>query len=202
MKRVLITAFGPYDVWEQNSSWLALVELTRDLPDGLAVTTRRYPVDFEAVKGLLAQDLQAGFDAALHLGQAPGSSQIRLEAIGLNIGGSSNQLPEDYRPLSPAGPLAYRSALPLARWAALLRAAGIPAQVSFHAGTYLCNATLYWSHYLAEVHHLTTQSTFIHLPLDLSQVVAGPRDLPWLPAATAARAIRLLLTDLLEQISA
>jgi pyroglutamyl-peptidase len=199
MKRVLITAFGPYDVWEQNSGWLAVVELTRELPEGLAVTTRRYPVDFDAVKKQLAQDLQGGFDVALHLGQAPGSSQVRLEAIGLNIGGSSTQLPEEYQPLSPDGPLAYRSTLPLARWAGLLRAAGIPAQVSFHAGTYLCNATLYWSHYLAEVHHLATQSAFVHLPLDVSQVIAGPRDMPSLPAATAARAIRTLLTDLLQQ---
>jgi pyroglutamyl-peptidase len=202
MKRVLVTAFGPYDSWEQNSSWLALVELVRELPDGLAVTTRRYPVDFEAVKRLLAQDLEVGFDVALHLGQAPGASRIHLEAVGLNVGGSSTQLPEDFQPLSPEGPLAYRSELPLARWAAMLRGAGIPAQVSYHAGTYLCNATLYWSHHLAAVRRLPMQSTFIHLPLDLSQVVGGPPELPWMPAATAASAIRLVLADLLGPGSA
>ena len=198
MKRVLITAFGPYDTWQQNSSWLALVELTRELPEGLAITTRRYPVDFGAVKRLLAQDLEAEYDVALHLGQAPGSSHIRLEAVGLNIGGNSSQLPEEFQPLSPGGPLAYRSSLPLSRWAAMLRAADIPAQVSFHAGTYLCNATHYWSHYLAEIHHLPTQSTFIHLPLDVSQLIDGPHDLPWLPATLAAQALRLILADVAQ----
>ena len=195
MKRVLITAFGPYDNWQENSSWLALVELTRDMPEGLAITTRRYPVDFAAVKRLLSQDLEAGFDIALHLGQAPGSSHIRLEAVGLNIGGSSSQLPEEFQPLSPDGRLAYHSSLPLARWATVLRAADIPAQVSFHAGTYLCNATLYWSHYLAEIHRLPTQSTFIHLPLDVSQLLDGPHDLPWLPTSLAVQALRLILAD-------
>jgi pyroglutamyl-peptidase len=196
MKRVLITAFGPYDGWRENSSWLALVELTRDIPGELAITTRRYPVDFGAVKRLLSQDLRAEYDVALHLGQAPGASHIRLEAIGLNVGGASSELPEQFQPLSPEGPLAYRSSLPLGRWAARLRAADIPAQVSYHAGTYLCNATLYWSHYLAEIHQLRTQSAFIHLPLDPSQVAVGPGDTPWLPAKLAAAGLRLILLDL------
>jgi len=33
MTRVLITAFEPFDRWSENSSWLALVELTRSLPE-------------------------------------------------------------------------------------------------------------------------------------------------------------------------
>jgi pyroglutamyl-peptidase len=45
MPRVLITAFGPYGCWEENASWLALVELTRDLPTGAEIVTRLYPVD-------------------------------------------------------------------------------------------------------------------------------------------------------------
>ena len=48
MASVLITAFEPYDRWEANSSWLALVELTKDLPSEPRITTRRYPVDFAA----------------------------------------------------------------------------------------------------------------------------------------------------------
>ena len=43
MTRVLLTAFQPYEGWQTNASWLALVELTRDLPDQPMVTTRLYP---------------------------------------------------------------------------------------------------------------------------------------------------------------
>ena len=77
MLSVLITAFEPYDRWPENSSWLALVELTRDLPTNLKVVTRRYPVDFEAARSRLLDDLAANYDFALHLGQAPGISPLR-----------------------------------------------------------------------------------------------------------------------------
>jgi pyroglutamyl-peptidase len=196
MPRVLLTAFEPYDRWKANASWLALVQLTQEFPEQPQLTTRLYPVDFSEMKERLTADLSANFDYALHLGQAPGSSRIQLEAIGLNIGGSSSQSPDQYRPLVEDGPVAYRTALPLADWAVKLRRAGIPAQVSFHAGTYLCNATLYWSHYLFERLALATQSAFIHVPLDVSQVVNEPHGTASLPASLSAQAVRLILEEL------
>src|SRR5262245_50824012 len=90
---ILITAFEPYDRWQENSSWLALVELTRELPLEPKVVTRRYPVDFEQTRSRLFEDLAAGYDFALHLGQAPGIGRIHLEAIGVNVGGHSSLLP-------------------------------------------------------------------------------------------------------------
>jgi pyroglutamyl-peptidase len=195
MKSVLITAFEPYDVWTSNASWLALVELVRERPDEPRIVTRRYPVDFQAVKERLAADLEADYDLALHLGQAPGAGQIKLEAFGVNMGGQLGQHPDDFAPLSIDGPAAYRSQAPLARWAAQLRAAGIPAGVSHHAGAYLCNATLYWAHYLVERRGLRTVPAFVHLPLDTSQVIGQRRDLPSLPASAAAEALRIILAD-------
>ncbi len=196
MSRVLLTAFEPYDRWKANASWLALVQVTHELPGEPEITTRLYPVDFGVMKSRLADDLQGDFDYALHLGQAPGSSRIQLEAIGLNIGGSSSQSPDQYRPLVEEGPVAYRSQLPLADWAVKLRRGGIPAQVSFHAGTYLCNATLYWGHHLIEQMNLPTKAAFIHVPLDVSQVVNEPHGTASLPAAVSAEAVRLILEEL------
>ena len=195
MTSVLITAFEPYDCWRENSSWLCLRELTRERPTEPAITTRRYPVDFQAAKEKLAQDLKANFDYAIHLGQAPRSAAIRLEEIGLNLGGSS-ETREALRPLAADGPVAYRSQLPLADWAAKLCSAGIPAQVSYHAGTYLCNAVFYWSHYFSQQLALRTRSAFIHLPLDLSQTLGQREELPSLPAAVSAAAVRLILEEL------
>jgi pyroglutamyl-peptidase len=196
MPRILLTAFEPYDRWKANASWLALVQLTQNLPEEPHITTRLYPVDFSAMKERLTADLSGNYNYALHLGQAPGSSRIQLEAIGLNIGGSSSQSPDQYRPLTDDGPVAYRTGLPLADWAVKLRRAGVPAQVSYHAGTYLCNATLYWSHYLAERMALKTQAAFIHVPLDISQVVNEPHGAASLPSSISAQAVRLILDEL------
>ena len=193
MKSVLITAFEPYDHWTTNASWLALMELTRDLPERPRVVTRRYPVDFATLGERLAADLQANYDFAIHLGQAPGSSRLRLEAIGINLGAERGQLPQ---PLVDDGPVAYRTSLPLDEWSAHLNAAGIPAAVSYHAGTYLCNAIFYMSCRLAERMALATQSALIHLPLDVTQTVDPADEFPSLPTALAAAGLRLILDEL------
>jgi pyroglutamyl-peptidase len=197
---VLITAFEPYDRWDANSSWLTLVQLTQNLPAQPAVTTRLYPVDFAAVKERLANDLRANYDVALHLGQAPGSTRVQLENFAINIGGSSHQSPDDFRTLVEGGPAAYRSTLPLANWSARLRDAGIPAQVSHHAGAYLCNATLYFSCYLAERMGLRTQAAFVHLPLDVAQTAGQAQSMASMPAEMSARALHLILDDLTRGI--
>ncbi len=193
MTRVLVTAFEPYGRWKENASWLALVELTRSLPTAPRVTTRRYPVSFSDVRSMLADDLAADYDYALHLGQSPGSALVRLEAIAVNMGGASSQPPEQFQPLVDDGPVAYRSELPLADWAVDLKQAGIPAEVSYHAGTFLCNATMYLSHHLACQQRLKTRVAFVHLPLDPSQVEGSAAETPALPAHVSAAAVRFLL---------
>lgn len=196
MPSVLITAFEPYDRWQANASWLTVIELTKERPAEPKITTRLYPVDFRATKAKLREDLQANYDYALHLGQAPGAATVRLEAIGINVGGSSRQLPEEYQPLAIDGPIAYQSSLPLPHWASMIRRAGIPAQVSYHAGTYLCNATLYLSHYYTQQAGLKTRSCFVHLPLSASQAISEREEIASLPTAMAAHALRIILNDL------
>ncbi|HUG70145.1 MAG TPA: pyroglutamyl-peptidase I [Pirellulaceae bacterium] len=199
MPRVFITAFEPYGGWRENSSWLALVEFTKQLSADTRVTTRLYPVDFEAVEQRLRKDLEDDYDFALHLGQAPGSACIKLEAIGLNVGGRSEQRAEEFRRLVEDGPVAYRSALPLSEWSSLLRAEGIPTTVSYHAGSYLCNAMLYLSHFFAETMKLKTQSAFIHLPLDYSQTLQQAKELPAISSTMAARALHLVVNQLIKR---
>jgi pyroglutamyl-peptidase len=169
--------------------------LTRNLPEGVKVVTRRYPVDFVAARARLVEDLAANFDYALHLGQSPGIGRVHLEAIGINIGGHSSQLPDQFQPLVADGPVAYQSSLPLAGWAAKIRALGVPCQVSYDAGTYLCNALLYLTHFFTERQRLKTRATFIHLPLAPDQVLAERQDWPTLTSGQCAEAIRCILRE-------
>lgn len=199
MPNILITAFESYGGWSENSSWLALVEFTKQLTPAANVTTRLYPVDFDSVAKLLRRDLEADYDFALHLGQAPGSASIKLEAIGLNVGGRSEQRPEEFRELVEAGPVAYRSSLPLADWSNVLRAEGIPTTVSYHAGSFLCNATLYLSQHFSDTMNLKTQSAFIHLPLAYSQTAKQGKELSAMPSIMAGQALELVVKQLVKQ---
>jgi pyroglutamyl-peptidase len=198
MTRVLLTAFEAYDRWTSNASWLALVELTKSLPSQPEVTTRLYPVDYDEVRRRLEADLAAEYDVALHLGQAPGTTAIQLEAVGINVAqvGTADGKP---RPLVDSGPVAYQSQLPLARWSTMLQAAGIPALISFHAGTYLCNAALYYSHHIAQTAGLDTRSAFLHLPLAPSQAALDRPPPASLPSETCAAALRMILAELVEE---
>jgi pyroglutamyl-peptidase len=196
MARVLITAFKPYDRWQTNASWLAMVELTKSLPPSAEVTTRLYAVDYAQVKERLADDLQADYDYVLHLGQSPGSSCVQLEKVGLNVAGPAGRDGCEPPPLVEGGPPAHQSRLPLAEWAAYLRSHGIPAILSYHAGTYLCNAALYLTHHYIAEHGYRTQAAFVHLPLDVTQAAQEHPIAPSLPAAVSAQAIRLLLQQL------
>ena len=195
MPRVLLTAFEAYDPWPQNASWLALVELTRDMPSTPTVTTRLYPVDLTAAKERLETDLKAKYDFILHVGQVPHSSCIQLEEIAINVStqGQGGANYEAAGHVCDGPPVAYHTPLPVSSFAKTLRKEGIPARVSFHAGTYLCNAIFYWSCRLAEELELPTKSTFVHVPLETSQVIGLDQPSSFMPAAMTARALRLLL---------
>lgn len=211
MNRLLITAFGPFEPWQQNASWLALQALTSDLPSNCEITTRLYPVNFSEARARMASDLATPYDAVLHLGQSAGSTTVTLESYAINVRREPKDPRDLFECLEPNGPAGYQSKLPLAELASSIRDAGIPAKVSMHAGTFLCNAALYWSHYFAEVWDQPTRATFIHLPLDLSQVVNGSQiantkeEVASMPAELSAHAIRVLIENLVfdkEQIVA
>ena len=199
--RVLLTAFEPYDQWTTNSSWLTLVELLKELPADGSLVTRRYPVNLPAMQEKLEQDLSRDFDVVLHLGQAPGASSVKLEAIAVNAAGCLEDRGDELDEIVAGGPVAYRSNMPLNRWSELLRSHQIPSIVSYHAGTYLCNAAMYLSHHWQHRRSGKKRKSnalvgFVHLPLTTEQIVAHGQSLPSLPLSTLVRAVKLLVEDL------
>jgi pyroglutamyl-peptidase len=199
MPKLLLTAYEPFGAWKTNASQLCLQRLLPLLDPAWQVETRIYPVVFETARPLLEADLLQRFDFTLHLGQTQHTGRIRLEAVGLNVGAVPGKPEGDTFPLIPGGLAAYHCPLPLAEWAAQLRSVGVPAYVSFHAGTYLCNAALYWCHHIIAEHHLPTESCFVHVPLDISQVADLPGDYLTLPSELVADAVARLLRMWISQ---
>ncbi len=192
MTRILISAFEPYDRWSTNSSWLALVELTRFYAGPAELTTRRYPVELTEMSERLRKDLQQDFDFALHLGQSPGSPLIKLEAVGLNVRSDGSALLKD-------APTAYQSPLPLGECHTALTSAGIPSCVSHHAGTYLCNAVLYLSQHYATSFGMKTRTAFVHLPLAPEQVARDTQTLPSMSTPMCSAALAVIIETLLTK---
>lgn len=192
MIRVLLTAFEPYDRWPENASWLALIDLTRWYDGAVEIVTRRYPVDLSRMSEKLRADLQEDYDFALHCGQAPGSSRLRLESIGLN-------LQTDGSEIMAGAPAAYRSPLPLNSFASQIRDAGIPAAISHHAGTSLCNAALFLSQHYISSFGMRTASAFVHIPLAPAQVARDDSDTPSMSTPMVSAALAIMLQRLSER---
>ncbi len=191
--RVLITAFDPYDRWKENSSWLALMDLTRWYDGAMEITTRRYPVDLTRMSEKLRDDLRDDFELAIHLGQSPGSTLIKLESIGLNVR-------SDGTPLIKDAPAAYQMKLDLKPSAQLLSDAGIPNQISHHAGTYLCNAAMFLSQHYADEMGKRTKSLFMHLPLAPAQAAKDGSHLASMSTAMTSAAIAVVMAQLVQQL--
>lgn len=194
--RILLTAFEPYGEWTSNASWLALVEMLRVRPSTGSLVTRRYPVDFSRMQTALYRDLSQGFDAVLHLGQAPGTPSLKLESVALNCGAAINEGGVGRDCLVPDGPEAYRSRMPLERWQKRLHEQAIPAHLSYHAGTYLCNAITYLTHHWVAQSDRRIPVGFIHLPLTCEQVIHRAEPTPSLPVETLAGALSVVLSDI------
>lgn len=194
-----MTAFEPYDRWTTNSSWEALSEMLKcwGVPSG--VTTRRYPVDLGKVRERLFKDLETGYDAVLHLGQSPSAQEIHLEALAVNVAGVTYNSGKLYGPLEHEGPAAYQSQFPLDAMMDALCSESIPTTISYHAGTYLCNAIFYLT---AHWHHQRGKRCrvgFAHFPLTLEQLREEGREHGGMSRLELAKGIVLMLSVLRSQ---
>jgi pyroglutamyl-peptidase len=77
-------------------------------------------------------------------------------------------------PIAVTGPAAYFSTLPIKAMVQAIRAAGVPAEVSNSAGTFVCNHLMYGVlHYVASMAP-ATRAGFIHVPYSEEQVLDKP----------------------------
>jgi pyroglutamyl-peptidase len=170
--RILLTAFEPFDGSGLNASLAGcerfLQQAAGQFDLRFAVLPVRYGPDVEAVNAALAANPA---EIILHVGQATGASVARVERLAVNVryqdddyvcGAAAGEAPQSL--IDPEGPPALFSTLPVDGMAAAIRAAGVPAAVSNHAGIYLCNHALYRSLQRAERDGSGARCGFLHVP--------------------------------------
>ena len=171
MKRLLITGFEPFGGEEINPSWEAVSRLP-DKIGGYTLTKLRIPVEFgKAAEAVLEKANVISPDAILCIGQAGGRAAITPELVGINlrngnIPDNNGNKPQDEEIIA-GGDKAYFSTLPVRKMAEAVNAAGIPSQVSYSAGAYVCNDVLYTL--LAHFEGTKTRVAFIHIPYSKEQ---------------------------------
>lgn len=92
-------------------------------------------------------------------------------------------------PLREDGDTAYFATLPVKAMVRNINDHGIPAFMSYTAGTYVCNSIMYNVLYLIDRKFPGVKGGFIHVPYATAQGVGKPNGTPTMEIATMARGI-------------
>jgi pyroglutamyl-peptidase len=168
---VLLTGFEPFGGESVNPSWLAVQALHGRQIAGHRVLAARLPTVFGASLAVLDGLLRAHKPAlVLCVGQAGGRQALSLERVAININDARIADNAAAQPIDTAviagAPAAYFSSLPIKAMCVAVRKAGIAAEISQTAGTFVCNHVFYGlMHQLATRRSLArTRGGFIHVP--------------------------------------
>ena len=171
---VLITGFDPFGGESINPAY----EAVKKLPDKIQtanIIKLEIPTVFHDCAKLLDEAIkQYQPDLVICVGQAGGRTCITPEFVGINY--MDARIPDNKgnQPLQSKikedGPDAYFTKLPVKAICEELKASGIPAAISYSAGTYVCNYIMYSLLYLIDTKYPNMKGGFIHVPYDTSQV--------------------------------
>ena len=165
--KILVTAFGPFDGRSENASSLALRELKKQFP---GIRTRTLPVDAVIAPARLRAALRSiQPDVLIMLGEAAGSTHIRLETTAWNeldfvIPDAAGRQPRK-RVIKEGGRVSLAATL---SWESILGALlteNHQAGLSEDPGRYLCNQIFYVALAYLREQGSHCDAGFVHLPL-------------------------------------
>lgn len=202
MKKVLITGFEPFGGEEINPAYEA-VKLLPDEIAGAQIIKLEIPTVFQ--KGVDAvynaiQKYQP--DYVLCIGQAGGRSQLTPEWVGINFRNARIADNEGNQPVQTpvieGGPAAYFTMLPVFCMVEKMKENGIPASVSYSAGTYVCNDVMYSLLHYCHTEFKNTKGGFMHVPYSTEQTVNHPSGTPGMNLKDIAKGIEISIEVILE----
>lgn len=176
--KILITAFEPFGGEKVNPA----LEAMKLLPDKIGeaqILKLELPTVFKKSIEKVWQHIdEYEPDIVISLGQAGGRACISIERVAINIDDTTmadneGNMPVD-QPIFKDGENAYFSNLPIKNMVEDIKKAGIPANISNTAGTYVCNHVMYGILYKIHKERLNIKAGFIHVPFIPEQVVNKP----------------------------
>lgn len=198
---VLLTGFEPFGDDGDNPSADAVLALHGSVIDGRRVVAEVLPVTFgDAPQALLAALHAHRPELVIATGLAGGRARLSLERIAVNL--IDARIPDNRggQPIDVAvvdgAPAAYATTLPVKAMLAAAHAAGVPAELSLSAGTFVCNAVFF-----ALMHALAGRGNvrggFVHVPYAPVQAARHP-GAPCLPVDVAAVGLSAMISAALR----
>ncbi len=215
----LVTGSRPFAGLPTNPAELVLPHLDGLVVHGVTIVAKATPVSRAGLPQHLPE-LVAQYRPAfvLALGLALGAPTVRIETIAVNamhfgIPDNEGARPLGGEPIEPDGPPARMATWDADAVVAAILDDGIPAKTSFHAGTHLCNLTLYTYLGALAAEGLSSPCGFLHLPYLPEQIVwmmrqqsgqagsamAASMELPSMALETQIRAVKAALGVMARQ---
>ena len=175
IRTVLVTGFTPFAGEDTNPSW----EIVKELPDSIAgycIEKLNVPTEFGKAIDVAAKAIdKIQPKVVLCFGQAGGRSRMSVERVAINVDdariadNAGKQLIDE--PIRRNAPAAYFCTVPVKAMVANMVRAGVPAEVSNSAGTFVCNHLIY-----GVLHHIASQgyairAGFVHVPYMEAQIL-------------------------------
>ena len=198
--KIIVTGFDPFGGETINPS----IECVKALPEieGVELIRLELPTVFkESAKRLNEVINDVKPDAVLSVGQAGGRAGITMERIAINVDDARipdniSQQPID-ETIQSEGEAAYFSTLPIKRIVKAIREAGISAEVSNSAGTFVCNHIMYQALFAATKSDKPFKAGFMHIPFIPEQTT----DKPSLPLEESTKALQIAIETIRDYIN-
>lgn len=188
--KVLVTGFDPFGGDEINPAYEA-VKLIPEEVAGAKIIKLEIPTVF-AESGIVLKEAMKKEqpDIVICVGQAGGRSAISLERVAINL--AEARIPDNKgnQPigvkLEEDGETAYFTSLPIKAMMKNIQEHGLPAYISYTAGTFVCNDIMYRLLYTIEREFPKIKGGFIHVPFEPTQVITRPVGTASMPVQTIA----------------
>ena len=198
--KIIVTGFDPFGGEKINPSIECVKALTEI--EGVELIRLELPTVFkESAKRLNEVINDVKPDAVLSVGQAGGRAGITMERIAINVDDARipdniSQQPID-ETIQTEGEAAYFTTLPIKRIVKAIREAGISAEVSNSAGTFVCNHIMYQSLFAATKADKPFKAGFMHIPFIPEQTT----DKPSLPLEESTRALQIAIETIRDYLN-
>ena len=168
MKKLIITAFEPFDTHQENPT----VNILHALPNNIGRIELRkhilpvaYLKSFELLEAIIHQEDVIG---VIMLGLAAGRTHITFEQIAINLNhatiADNHQSIKLYEKIIEEGLDGYFSTLPLKDILQDLENKNFPVKLSLSAGGYVCNDLFYRVLHYTKTQNQNLLSGFVHVP--------------------------------------
>ena len=197
--KIIVTGFDPFGGEKINPS----IECVKALPEieGVELFRVELPTVFKESANRLNEVINdVKPDAVLCVGQAGGRPGVTMERVAINV--DDARIPDNIsqQPIDEAiqldGEAAYFTTLPIKRIVNAIRKAGIPAEVSNTAGTFVCNHIMYQALFTATKADKPFKAGFMHIPFIPEQTT----DKPSLPLEESTKALQIAIKTIRDYL--